>query len=144
MAILKFVSFNPFIHLPSNVSRNTHWKDCPLSQTSAYNRNNLIHVTSLTKHFVLLFPPAQVFYILSRCSYYRDECADKDKKGIKRLLNNGTYTAAFPLHDVSFVWGTFALLSSSDTNSETSAFSDRNILLETMLDLALSVLIVFE
>lgn len=43
----------------------------------------------------------QVFYILSRCSYFRDECVDKDKKGIKRLLNNGTYSAAFPLHDVS-------------------------------------------
>uniref|UniRef100_A0AAQ5XUF0 Anoctamin n=1 Tax=Amphiprion ocellaris TaxID=80972 RepID=A0AAQ5XUF0_AMPOC len=51
------------------------------------------------------FPPSTrnriVYYILSRCSYFRDECADKDKKGIKRLLNNGTYTAAFPLHDVS-------------------------------------------
>uniref|UniRef100_A0AAQ5Z8Y7 Anoctamin n=1 Tax=Amphiprion ocellaris TaxID=80972 RepID=A0AAQ5Z8Y7_AMPOC len=49
------------------------------------------------------FPPSTrnriVYYILSRCSYFRDECADKDKKGIKRLLNNGTYTAAFPLHD---------------------------------------------
>ncbi|CAG05526.1 unnamed protein product [Tetraodon nigroviridis] len=42
---------------------------------------------------------SQVFYILSRCSYFKDECTDKDKKGIKRLLNNGTYTAAFPLHD---------------------------------------------
>lgn len=144
MAILKYVSFNPFIYLPSNVSRNTHWKDCPLSQTSAYNRSNLIHVISLTKHFVLLFPPAKVFYILSRCSYYRDECADKDKKGIKRLLNNGTYAAAFPLHDVSFALGTFAHLSSSEINNETSAFSDRNILLEAMLDYALSVLIVFK
>uniref|UniRef100_A0A3Q1F470 Anoctamin n=1 Tax=Acanthochromis polyacanthus TaxID=80966 RepID=A0A3Q1F470_9TELE len=49
------------------------------------------------------FPPSTrnriVYYILSRCSYFRDECAEKDKKGIKRLLNNGTYTAAFPLHD---------------------------------------------
>lgn len=45
---------------------------------------------------------SQVYYILSRCSYLKDECTDKDKKGIKRLLNNGTYTAAFPLHDVSF------------------------------------------
>lgn len=52
----------------------------------------------------LIFVPAQVFYILSRCAYTRDECADKDKKGIKRLLNNSTYTAAFPLHDVSFFW----------------------------------------
>uniref|UniRef100_H2U331 Anoctamin n=1 Tax=Takifugu rubripes TaxID=31033 RepID=H2U331_TAKRU len=49
------------------------------------------------------FPPSTrnriVYYILSRCSYLKDECPDKDKKGIKRLLNNGTYTAAFPLHD---------------------------------------------
>ncbi|KAM4572666.1 anoctamin-5 isoform 3-T3 [Odontesthes bonariensis] len=49
------------------------------------------------------FPPSTrnriVFYILSRCSYIQDECIDKDKKGIKRLLNNGTYTAGFPLHD---------------------------------------------
>ncbi|XP_077599591.1 anoctamin-5 isoform X2 [Stigmatopora nigra] len=40
-----------------------------------------------------------VYYILSRCAYGEDERLDKDKKGIKRLLNNGTYTAAFPLHD---------------------------------------------
>ncbi|XP_069564320.1 anoctamin-5 isoform X1 [Brachyistius frenatus] len=49
------------------------------------------------------FPPSIrnriVYYILSRCSYFRDECREKDKKGIKRLLNNGTYMAAFPLHD---------------------------------------------
>lgn len=43
----------------------------------------------------------KVYYILSRCSYVRDECGDRDKKGIKRLLSNGTYAAAFPLHDVS-------------------------------------------
>ncbi|KAM9753553.1 anoctamin-5 isoform 1-T1 [Menidia menidia] len=49
------------------------------------------------------FPPSTrnriVYYILSRCFYIKDESVDKDKKGIKRLLNNGTYTAAFPLHD---------------------------------------------
>ncbi|XP_033940520.1 anoctamin-5 isoform X1 [Pseudochaenichthys georgianus] len=49
------------------------------------------------------FPPSVrnriVYYILSRCSYFKDECGVKDKKGIKRLLNNCTYTAAFPLHD---------------------------------------------
>ncbi|XP_057692974.1 anoctamin-5 isoform X4 [Corythoichthys intestinalis] len=41
-----------------------------------------------------------VYYILSRCPYVEDEHLDKDKKGIKRLLNNCTYTGAFPLHDV--------------------------------------------
>ncbi|XP_057692972.1 anoctamin-5 isoform X2 [Corythoichthys intestinalis] len=40
-----------------------------------------------------------VYYILSRCPYVEDEHLDKDKKGIKRLLNNCTYTGAFPLHD---------------------------------------------
>ncbi|XP_034540974.1 anoctamin-5 [Notolabrus celidotus] len=49
------------------------------------------------------FPPSIrnriVYYILSRCSYINEECGERDKKGIKRLLNNGTYSAAFPLHD---------------------------------------------
>ncbi|KAF7663260.1 hypothetical protein LDENG_00215480 [Lucifuga dentata] len=52
------------------------------------------------------FPPSTrnriVYYILARCPYYKEECGDKDKKGIKRLLNNGTYTAAFPLHDCRY------------------------------------------
>ncbi|XP_037109413.1 anoctamin-5 isoform X2 [Syngnathus acus] len=43
-----------------------------------------------------------VYYILSRCPYVENESIDKDKKGIKRLLNNGTYTAAFPLHDCRY------------------------------------------
>lgn len=42
----------------------------------------------------------QVFYILARCPYYKEGQREKDKTGIKRLLSNGTYTAAFPLHDV--------------------------------------------
>ena len=41
-----------------------------------------------------------MFYILARCPYYKEGRKDKDKTGIKRLLSNGTYTAAFPLHDV--------------------------------------------
>uniref|UniRef100_A0A8C4HYC0 Anoctamin n=1 Tax=Dicentrarchus labrax TaxID=13489 RepID=A0A8C4HYC0_DICLA len=51
------------------------------------------------------FPPSTrnriVFYILARCPYYKEGRKDKDKTGIKRLLSNGTYTAAFPLHDHS-------------------------------------------
>ncbi|XP_035986817.1 anoctamin-5-like isoform X2 [Fundulus heteroclitus] len=47
------------------------------------------------------FPPSTrnriVYYILARCLYVNEDCGDK--KGIKRLLNNGSYTAAFPLHD---------------------------------------------
>uniref|UniRef100_A0A665WRY5 Anoctamin n=1 Tax=Echeneis naucrates TaxID=173247 RepID=A0A665WRY5_ECHNA len=50
------------------------------------------------------FPPSTrnriVFYILARCHYYKEDQKDKEKVGIKRLLSNGTYTAAFPLHDV--------------------------------------------
>uniref|UniRef100_A0A672JMW2 Anoctamin n=1 Tax=Salarias fasciatus TaxID=181472 RepID=A0A672JMW2_SALFA len=50
------------------------------------------------------FPPSTrnriVFYILARCPYFKEGRKDKDKTGIKRLLSNGTYTAAFPLHDV--------------------------------------------
>uniref|UniRef100_A0AAZ3RNM3 Anoctamin n=1 Tax=Oncorhynchus tshawytscha TaxID=74940 RepID=A0AAZ3RNM3_ONCTS len=50
------------------------------------------------------FPPSVrnriVYYILARCAYYKEDSDDKNKKGIKRLLNNGTYGAAFPLHDV--------------------------------------------
>uniref|UniRef100_A0A8C3R7Z3 Anoctamin n=1 Tax=Cyanoderma ruficeps TaxID=181631 RepID=A0A8C3R7Z3_9PASS len=38
-----------------------------------------------------------VNYILTRCPYGTEE--GKKKFGIKRLLNNGTYTAAYPLHD---------------------------------------------
>uniref|UniRef100_A0A3Q1G1B2 Anoctamin n=1 Tax=Acanthochromis polyacanthus TaxID=80966 RepID=A0A3Q1G1B2_9TELE len=49
------------------------------------------------------FPPSTrnriVFYILARCPYYKEGRKDKGKTGIKRLLSNGTYTAAFPLHD---------------------------------------------
>ncbi|XP_053742486.1 anoctamin-5 isoform X1 [Synchiropus splendidus] len=67
------------------------------------------------------FPPSTrnriVFYILSRCSYISEECGDKDKKGIKRLLNNGTYTAAFPLHDSRY-W-----TRSKDLNCESERYN---------------------
>uniref|UniRef100_A0A8D0HTY4 Anoctamin n=1 Tax=Sphenodon punctatus TaxID=8508 RepID=A0A8D0HTY4_SPHPU len=41
-----------------------------------------------------------VYYILTRCPYGTEE--GKKKFGIKRLLNNGTYTAAYPLHDCQY------------------------------------------
>ncbi|XP_060117464.1 anoctamin-5 isoform X5 [Heteronotia binoei] len=41
-----------------------------------------------------------VYYILSRCPYGTEE--GKKKFGIKRLLNNGTYTGAYPLHDCQY------------------------------------------
>uniref|UniRef100_A0AAY4BV99 Anoctamin n=1 Tax=Denticeps clupeoides TaxID=299321 RepID=A0AAY4BV99_9TELE len=52
------------------------------------------------------FPPSTrnriVYYILTRCPYYTDDCQERDKTGIKRLLSNGTYTSAFPLHDCRY------------------------------------------
>ncbi|XP_077067557.1 anoctamin-5 isoform X6 [Siphateles boraxobius] len=64
------------------------------------------------------FPPSTrnriVYYILSRIQYSKD---DKDKKGIKRLLNNGTYTSAFPLHDCRY-W-----TKSRDSNCESERYS---------------------
>ncbi|XP_030056565.1 anoctamin-5 isoform X2 [Microcaecilia unicolor] len=41
-----------------------------------------------------------VYYILSRCPYGTEE--GKKKFGVKRLLSNGTYTSAFPLHDCQY------------------------------------------
>ncbi|XP_053800430.1 anoctamin-5-like isoform X2 [Vidua chalybeata] len=41
-----------------------------------------------------------VNYVLTRCPYGTEE--GKKKFGIKRLLNNGTYTAAYPLHDCQY------------------------------------------
>uniref|UniRef100_A0A8C6WFF5 Anoctamin n=1 Tax=Neogobius melanostomus TaxID=47308 RepID=A0A8C6WFF5_9GOBI len=52
------------------------------------------------------FPPSTrnriVYYILTRCPYYKEDRKEKDKTGIKRLLSNGTYTTAFPLHDCRY------------------------------------------
>ncbi|XP_075423326.1 anoctamin-5 isoform X4 [Ascaphus truei] len=56
-----------------------------------------------------------VYYILSRCPYGTEE--GKKKFGIKRLLNNGTYTAAFPLHDCQY-WK-----KAKDENCESERFT---------------------
>ncbi|KAL7831102.1 hypothetical protein SRHO_G00306040 [Serrasalmus rhombeus] len=52
------------------------------------------------------FPPSTrnriVYYILTRCPYYKEDRKEKDKTGIKRLLSNGTYTSAYPLHDCRY------------------------------------------
>ncbi|KAK3526787.1 hypothetical protein QTP70_033567 [Hemibagrus guttatus] len=58
-----------------------------------------------------------VYYILSRCPYNKEDKLNKDKRGIKRLLNNGTYTAAFPVHDCRY-WK-----SSRDPNCENVRYS---------------------
>ncbi|XP_031420362.1 anoctamin-5 isoform X2 [Clupea harengus] len=68
-----------------------------------------------------LFPPSTrnriVYYILSRRAYQNIDCQNNDKKGIKRLLNNGTYTAAYPLHDCRY-W-----TQSRDPNCENERYS---------------------
>ncbi|KAM6950957.1 anoctamin-5b isoform 1-T1 [Lycodopsis pacificus] len=55
------------------------------------------------------FPPSTrnriVYYILARSPYYKEGQTERDKTGIKRLLSNGTYTTAFPLHDCQY-WKT--------------------------------------
>ncbi|XP_008410276.1 anoctamin-5 isoform X3 [Poecilia reticulata] len=65
-----------------------------------------------------VFPPSTrnriVYYILSRCLYVSEDCGDK--KGIKRLLNNGSYTSAFPLHDSRY-W-----IRSKDVNCESERY----------------------
>eukprot|EP00063_Salmo_salar_P006693 XP_013981528.1 PREDICTED: anoctamin-5-like [Salmo salar] len=65
------------------------------------------------------FPPSVrnriVYYILARCPYHKTD--REDKKGIKRLLNNGTYGSAFPLHDSRY-WKP-----SRDSNSESERFN---------------------
>ncbi|XP_053092876.1 anoctamin-5 isoform X3 [Pangasianodon hypophthalmus] len=58
-----------------------------------------------------------VYYILSRCPYNKEDKLNKDKRGIKRLLNNGTYTSAFPLHDCRY-W-----TRSRDPNCENERYS---------------------
>ncbi|XP_017578355.1 anoctamin-5 isoform X2 [Pygocentrus nattereri] len=58
-----------------------------------------------------------VYYILSRCPYNKEDRLNKDKRGIKRLLNNGTYTSAFPLHDCRY-W-----VKSRDPNCESERYS---------------------
>ncbi|XP_069479589.1 anoctamin-5 isoform X3 [Ambystoma mexicanum] len=56
-----------------------------------------------------------VYYILSRCPYETEE--GKKKFGIKRLLTNGTYLAAYPLHDCQY-WN-----KAKDKNCESERFT---------------------
>ncbi|KAI4900042.1 hypothetical protein NFI96_028143, partial [Prochilodus magdalenae] len=60
----------------------------------------------LIKDKETFFPPSTrnriVHYILTHCPYHKETHKDRDKTGIKRLLNNGTYTSAYPLHDCRY------------------------------------------
>ncbi|MGH0157181.1 UNVERIFIED_CONTAM: hypothetical protein FKN15_033158 [Acipenser sinensis] len=66
-----------------------------------------------------IFPPSTrnriVYYILSRCPYATED--GKKKLGINRLLSNGSYTAAFPLHDCQY-W-----MKAKDQNCENDRFT---------------------
>ncbi|KAM6980354.1 anoctamin-5b [Aplochiton taeniatus] len=72
--------------------------------TSPFNKAKIDFFLIEDKEAV--FPPSTrnriVYYILARCPYYREDRKEKDKKGIKRLLSNSTYLAAFPLHDCRY------------------------------------------
>ncbi|XP_036391016.1 anoctamin-5-like isoform X1 [Megalops cyprinoides] len=90
--------FKPF-QLPDDVMHPE-----PDYFTSAFDKEKIDFF--LIDNTETLFPPSTrnriVYYILARCPYRKEDSNDKDKKGIKRLLNNGTYTSAFPLHDCKY------------------------------------------
>uniref|UniRef100_A0A7N8WR11 Anoctamin n=1 Tax=Mastacembelus armatus TaxID=205130 RepID=A0A7N8WR11_9TELE len=111
------------IKVPFKTSDIPHGQDIPLGWLSRPFRppEHIMHPQpdyftypfdkSKTDFFLIsdkdtFFPPSTrnriVFYILARCPYYKEGRKDKEKTGIKRLLSNGTYTAAFPLHDCRY------------------------------------------
>ncbi|XP_019712532.1 anoctamin-5 isoform X2 [Hippocampus comes] len=87
--------------------------------TATFNKNNsdFFIIDDRETFFIPSTRNRIVYYILSRCPYVEDERVEKDKKGIKRLLTNGTYTAAFPLHDCRY-W-----MRSKDTNCESERYN---------------------
>ncbi|KAL4642129.1 anoctamin-5-like [Arapaima gigas] len=90
--------FKPF-HLPEHIMNPE-----PDFFTTTFDKERLDFFSIDDKD--AFFSPStrnrMVYHILSRCSYSTGNSAEKGKKGIKRLLNNGTYTAAFPLHDCRY------------------------------------------
>ncbi|KAM3870564.1 anoctamin-5 [Diretmus argenteus] len=117
--------------IPSNTEMPMNWISTPFRLPEHIMHPEPDYFTapfnkSKTDFFLIddketFFPPSTrnriVYYILARCPYYREECGDKDKKGIKRLLNNGTYTSAFPLHDSRY-W-----IRSKDPNCESERYN---------------------
>ncbi|KAM3919662.1 anoctamin-5 isoform 6-T6 [Leptodactylus fuscus] len=63
-------------------------------------RQELFIIKDQNKFFSPAIRNRIVYYILSRCPYGIGE--EKRKFGIKRLISNGTYTSAFPLHDCQY------------------------------------------
>ncbi|XP_020488172.2 anoctamin-5-like isoform X1 [Labrus bergylta] len=111
------------IKVPFKESDIPHGQDVPLEWLSHPFRlpEHIMHPTpdyftypfdkNKTDFFLIsdkdtFFPPSTrnriVFYILARCPYYKEGQKEKEKTGIKRLISNGTYTAAFPLHDCRY------------------------------------------
>ncbi|KAM9494554.1 anoctamin-5b isoform 1-T1 [Clarias gariepinus] len=87
------------IRLPKNIM-----KPEPDYFTAPFNDNEVDFF--LIEDRATFFPPSTrnriVYYILTRCPYYNKDRVDREKTGIKRLLNNSTYTSAYPLHDCSY------------------------------------------
>ncbi|XP_071975042.1 anoctamin-5 isoform X4 [Engystomops pustulosus] len=70
--------------------------------TAPFNKQKqeLFKIEDQSKFFSPATRNRIVYYILSRCPYGVGE--EKRKFGVKRLLSNGTYTSAFPLHDCQY------------------------------------------
>ncbi|XP_043938535.1 anoctamin-5 isoform X2 [Protopterus annectens] len=90
--------FKPF-RLPKDVMNPE-----PDYFTAPFNkqRQELFHIEDKDTFFTPSVRNRIVYYMLSRCLYGHEEETGKRKFGIKRLLNNNTYTAAYPLHDCQY------------------------------------------
>nr|NP_001086810.1 anoctamin 5 L homeolog [Xenopus laevis]AAH77486.1 Tmem16e-prov protein [Xenopus laevis] len=64
------------------------------------DKQELFRIEDKEKFFTPSTRNRIVYYILSRCHYGEEE--GKKKFGIKRLLNNGSYLDAYPLHDCRY------------------------------------------
>lgn len=95
----------PFVHMEkSEYSRLL--KDCQNISNGLRRRSRLAAYTSAQRTFI-------VWKILARIKY------TDGKKGIQRLLNNNTYTAAYPLHD-----GPYRLTLNEDENIRKKLFDN--------------------
>ncbi|XP_044127087.1 anoctamin-5 isoform X2 [Bufo gargarizans] len=104
--------FLKFFKLPYDVMNpEPDYFTAPFSK----QRQELFYIRDQNTFFTPATRNRIVYYILSRCPYGIGE--EKRKFGIKRLLSNGTYTAAFPLHDCQY-WK-----KSQDVNCESERYT---------------------